>query len=315
MAASTYMTLEEMLREVPPGAPSQAQIIMSFRQSVLLDALRIRNIGNAGADYTVTTELPTVQRRGLNEDFAQSSRGNVEPGHEGLRIYGVRLQDDRAARRMGLSDPAAQNRGAARATRLTLESDLITGDPDTNPKTMAGFQFWAENSGQTASTSISAGSTAGGAALSVKALRDAIDECMDPSFMVMSQYMRNRLTGGAEDTGVAGYIEWQDGPFGRRIASFDGLPIVTVQKDVSNARLLPFSEAAASGGSTATSIYIVSQGPEGWYMFQNGMPQVDEMAVTASQVPRELMWLCASVATNPFSVIRLKHIGDLAVVA
>ena len=62
-----------------------------------------------------------------------------------------------------------------------------------------------------------AGSTANGAALSLSALDEAIDQTLNPTHLIMNKAMRRRLTVAARDTSIGGFISYQKDAFGRQI--------------------------------------------------------------------------------------------------
>lgn len=306
------LTIDQMLRDATATGRADVGLMLSrFNESQLLNGRSFRTLPNrAGDEWEVATDLPATERRSLNEDFTATG-GRTEPGYAAMKIYGLKLQQDKAARRMGLADPVKQTNMAARSMRLTIEADAITGDPTSNPEAMPGLQFHAENSGDTPRTSISAGTTSGGAALSKYLLDNAIDECFNPVEIILPMKLRNRMTNASRDNVVAGDIRYEEGSFGQRLAFYGPLRLTTVERSVANVRLLDFTEAASAGASTAASMYIVGEGYE-W--FQNGPPTLDPLAVTGSQEPREMMWILSNRAER-YSVIRIKHIGDLAMVA
>jgi hypothetical protein len=315
MALPVWTDLAEMARKA--RGPLQVMVHNIFRQSVLLDAARFKTITGAAEDYATTRVLPEPQRRAINAQFSRS-RGSSDRDHEALRVYGGLVGHDRAAAQMGLADPVTAIRDYTRSIRLLIDYDMIYGDPDTSSLQMAGLQYWAEDSGVTSETSISAGSTANGAALSVKLLRNAIDNCHpEPSFIVCGEPMRNVLTGGSEDVDLTGFVTFGEA-WGRRLAFFDGLPIITLKRDYQNTRILDFTEAAASGTATATSLYIVAHDEDaGWYPFQNGagMAAPVDLGAIASFDEQELTWLLATARVDPRAVVRVKHIGNLAMAA
>ncbi len=312
MALPTFLTLDQMLKAVPRNRPSLNQVIRIFRDSVFLAGRTFKGIGGAADSYEIEAELPAAEKRALNQDFTDTGGGRTGLEHEALRIYGLKLREDEAASIMGMTMPSMQNEQAAKATRLALEFDSWNGDPSVDPLAVGGFQYWAENSGNTALTSFSAGTTAGGAALSIFQLREVIDQCNDPREIVLGSTLRNRLTGGAENTAAAGFITTERNDFGKRIFFFDGLPLTVMEEDSSQARIGAFTEAdQPAGANTATSLYVL--GSE-YYWFQNGGPDISELAQTGSQLNRRLMWLLANAGPQR-SVVRLKHIGNIPVVA
>jgi len=311
MAAPTYLTLAESAKSMTSAL--DMAVHNTFRESILLNSLSFKTVTGASVDYANVTALPTPATRALNQTFSVS-QGQTAPGNEPLKIYGGRIGSDTAGEQMGILDPVEQTIWYARAMRLLLEYDFIYGDKSTDPLQVRGLQDFAETSTATTDTSISAGTTSGGAALSLRALRDAIDNCRPgATHLVMSDKMRNLLTGASEATGVSGYVTHEMNDFGKRVFSFDGLPIIVMERNHLNQRILDFTEAASTGASTATSIYVISHVPEvGYFPGQNGTITTTPIARTTSQNVREMQWLINTVRVDPRAVVRIKHIGNLA---
>lgn len=312
-------TLEDVARRFPPTTLTSV-VISEFRQSVLLDRATFKGITNAHEEYRRETELPTPQRRRVHEAFSRT-RSTTTLGTESLRIYGTRMGRDRFIEKVGAFDIVAETRSHTRAIRLLLEFEMIFGDPldDDDPGQIQGFQHMTDNSiGKEAETSLSAGTTAGGAALSLRLIQRAIDFCHPAATMlVMGKEMRNIVTAGSRDVNVSGHINWESDSFGRRIAFFDDLPIIAMDRDHLNRRILGFTEAAVSGSPTATSIYVVSHNiaDGGWYPFMNGGPFIEEDITQADPIKeRDIEWFVGVIRPQPWGVIRIKHIGDLDMV-
>lgn len=314
------ITLEDVQRRATIGSLTSL-VVSEFRNSVLLDNLQFKGVSGAHDEYKRVTQLPTPQRRGVHGDFDRT-RSTSTMGTEGLRIYGTKMAADRFLKHTGNLDIASETREHTRAVRLLLEKEMIYGDPtdDSDAGQVTGLQFWAEHSyGMEAETSISAGSTAGGAALSLRLFQNAIDNCFPrATHIICGTNMRNVITSGSRNANVSGYITHTEDSLGRRVSSFDGRPILVVERDHENQRLLGFNEAAVSGGATAGSIYIVSHLPSagGWYPFMNGGPFIDEDMNTAAPIKeRDLEWYVSVNRPQPTAVVRIKHIGDLPMVA
>lgn len=306
MAIPTYLTLDQMLKQTPASRADLAMVLTRFRESVFLNSLTFENRpGQAFMQWVETTDLPSTAARALNADFT-ASQGRTEVNFAPFKVYGGKLQHDEAAEDMGLADPIGENERMARSLRLTLEYDSVYADPSVDRTTLTGMQYLAENSGDTTLTSISAGATSGGAALSKNVLDNTIDKCIDPMAIVMGQPLRNRFTDGSRDSVVAGAIQWSEDSFGTPLASYGRLPIIPLERTAANVQILGFTEAASTGASTATSLYILGRG---YQWGQNGPPKLTPLARTGSQMPREMRWILANKAPR-YSVIRLKHIGD-----
>jgi hypothetical protein len=164
---------------------------------------------------------------------------------------------------------------------------------------------------------ISAGSTANGEALSLAKLDQAIDQCLNPTHLIMNKTMARRLAQAARLYTVGGYITFDLDDFGKRAMFYNGLPIVTVDLDNVGSAILGFTEASASGTDTSTSIYVVSMGNDGLLGLQNGGIDVRDMGeLQSSPVFRtRVEWYNGLAVFNGRAVVRLQHIADAAVVA
>jgi hypothetical protein len=199
-----------------------------------------------------------------------------------------------------------------RALGLAWTRKFIKGDAASDPREFDGLQTRV-----TGNQIISAGSTANGAALSLAKLDEAIDQTFNATHMIMSKAMARKFSAAARSTTVGGYISWDKNEFGRRILSYNDLPILTVDLDNTETAILPFAEAAASGTATATSIYIVSMGPMGLTGIQNGTIEVRDIGELDSQpvFRTRVEWYNGLAIYHGRAVTRLNHIGDLAIVA
>jgi hypothetical protein len=198
----------------------------------------------------------------------------------------------------------------ALAGRWTLA--FLKGDNTVDPKEMSGLQ-----SRITGDQLISAGATANGAALSLAKLDELIDLVDDPTHLIMNKAMRRRLTTAARTSSVGGYITYDVDAFGRQITKYNDLPILIADKDNTYADILPFTEAASSGTSTATSIYCVSFSEEGVAGIQNGGIDARDLGELESKPSfrTRVEWYAGMAVFKGRSAARLRHIGDLAVVA
>lgn len=319
MATPEYFTLEDIHRRMPAGSLGSV-VVSEFRDSVLLDRLTFKNITGAHDEFKRETQLPTPQRRGVHGEFERTRSTNTL-GTEGLRIYGTKMGHDRFLSKTGNFDVVSETRAHTRAIRLLLEYEVIYGDPfdDTDIGQVMGLQFLAANSsGYESETNISAGATAGGEPLSLRLFQDAIDNCFPrPTVIICGTTMKNVITTGSRDASVSGRINYTEDSFGRRIAAFDGIPILAMDRDHLNRKILPFNEAAASGPATAGSLYVLSHLPQegGWYPFMNGGPFIEEDSGTSKPMKeRDIEWYVAANRPQPTSVIRLRHIGNAAMV-
>jgi len=237
----------------------------------------------------------------------------LNPLTEALVIAGGDLDVDKfIIDTMGASQRSVHEGMKIRALSLAWTKKFIKGDSISDPREFDGLQVRT-----TGSQVISAGSTANGAALSLAKLDEAIDQTLNPTHLIMSKAMARKFSAAGRTTAVSGYVTYSLDQLGRRVTEYNGLPILTVDLDNEGAAILPFTEAAASGTATATSIYVVSMGSDSLTGIQNGTIDVRDLGElqTAPMFRTRIEWYNGVAVFNGRAVTRLQHIGDLAIVA
>jgi len=280
--------------------------------SDILMNLPFESIAGNALKYNRETALPGVGFRGVNESYTPST-GVLNPLTEALVIAGGELDVDKfIVQTMGAQQRTVQEAMKIRALSLKWTRNFIKGDTASDVRVFDGLQTRA-----TGSQVISAGSTANGAALSLAKLDEAIDQTLNPTHLIMSKAMARKFSAAARTTAVSGYVTYDVDALGRRVMQYNGLPILTVDLDDTGTAILPFTEAAASGTDTATSIYIVSMGADSLTGIQNGGIMVDDLGIlqTAPVYRTRVEWYNGIAAFNGRSITRLNQIGDLAIVA
>lgn len=280
--------------------------------SDILTALPFENITGGSLAYNRETALPGIGFRGVNESYTPST-GVLNPLVEVLVIAGGELDVDRfIVQTRGMQQRTTHEAAKIRNLGLTWTRKFIKGDSLSDPREFDGLQVRAVGD-----QIISAGSTANGAALSLAVLDQAIDQTLAPTHIVMSKAMARKFSAAARTTAVSGYVTYDIDALGRRAMQYNGLPILTVDLDGSGTAILPFTEAAASGTDTATSIYVVGMGADSLTGLQNGGMMVDDLGLlqTSPLYRTRIEWYCGIAAFNGRSITRIRHIGDLAIVA
>lgn len=280
--------------------------------SSILMNLPFQDIAGNALKYNRESSLPGIGFRGVNEAYTPST-GVLNPLTESLVIAGGELDVDAfILKTMGMEQRAVQESMKIRALSLAWTRKFIKGDASSEPREFDGLQVRV-----TGSQLISAGSTANGAALSLAKLDEAIDQVLNPTHLIMSKAMARKFSAAARATSVSGYITYTSDQLGRRIMNYNDLPILTVDLDDAGNAILPFTEAAASGTATATSIYIVSIGADALTGIQNGTIDVRDLGElqTSPLYRTRIEWYNGLAIFNGRSVARLRHIGDLAIVA
>lgn len=305
------LTLVEAAKLNPGDVIKNAIIELYAGSSDILMTLPFENITGNAMKYNREGSLPGVGFRGVNEGYSAST-GVLNPLTEALVIAGGDLDVDKfIIDTMGANQRAVQEAMKVRALSLAWTQKFIKGDTSNDAREFDGLQTRV-----TGSQVISAGSTANGAALSLQALDEAIDQTLNPTHLIMNKAMRRRLTVAARDTAIGGFITYQKDAFGRQITMYNDLPILIVDLDNTQTEILGFTEAAASGTATATSIYVVSMGDGMLMGLQNGGIDVRDLGElqTSPVVRTRVEWYNGFGIFNGRAVTRLRHIGNAAVV-
>lgn len=280
--------------------------------SSILSALPFQSITGNALKYNREEALPGVGFRGVNEAYTAST-GVLNPLTEALVIAGGDLDVDKfIIDTMGNNQRSTHEAMKVRALSLAWTRKFIKGDTASDPREFDGLQVRA-----TGSQLISAGSTANGEPLKLTKLDEAIDQTLDPTHIIMNKTMARRLSAAARLYTVGGYVTFSLNQFGQRVMEYNGLPILTVDLDHTGTAILPFTEAAASGTDTATSIYVVSMGDGMLTGIQNGTISVRDLGElqTAPVFRTRVEWYNGIAVFHGRAVTRLRHISDAAIVA
>ena len=280
--------------------------------SDILMNLPFTDIAGNALKYNRESSLPGVGFRGVNESYTPST-GVLNPLTEALVIAGGDLDVDKfIIDTMGANQRSAHEAMKVRALSLAWTRKFLKGDNQSDPREFDGLQ------GRIVGDQlIAAGSTANGSALSLSVLDQAIDQTLNPTHLVMNKAMRRRLTAAARTYTVSGFVTYGLDALGRRVTHYNDLPILTVDLDQSQTSILPFTEAATSGTATATSIYVVSMGPDGVLGLQNGGISVRDLGElqTAPALRTRVEWYCGFGCFNGRAATRIWSIADAAIVA
>lgn len=282
------------------------------RSSGVLLNLPFEDIQGNALRYNREQKLPGIGFRGVNEAY-QESTGVLNPVTEPLVIAGGDLDVDKfIVDTMGEVQRSTQEMMKVKALSLAWEATFIKGNSVAEPREFDGLQRRI-----TGNQLLAAGSTSGGDALSLSKLDELIDQVANPTHLLMSKAMRRRLTQAARTTGVSGFIQWEKDAFGRQVAVYNDLPIITVENDNNDLPILAFDEACPGGGATGTSIYCVSFGDGMLTGIQSGTIEardLDELEQKPAFRTR-VEWYSGIAIFHGKAAARLYGIKDAAVVA
>lgn len=310
--------LEALKTALNNGETKRAAVISTFaRTSQWLADLPFKDIAGNAYGYNVEGALPGMAFRGIGEAYTPSV-GVINPASEALRVAGGYLDIDRATVKMaGAQARSSQESMQAKSLAATISHNLIKGDSSANPRQFDGLQRRLTGAQLTA-----AGTTDNGDALSLAIFDTFIDTVSGPNKQLwMNKVMARRLTAAARTSTVGGFMLWETNAFGQQIASYNGIPIRFQYPDNDGTESLAFDEAGdvkgTPGGTSSTSIYLVSLGDGYVSGIQNGvMDVIDQGLLDSPPVYRTLVeWLCSMIVEHPKAAARLGGISNAAVVA
>lgn len=296
-----------------PGEVMRNTIIEHFaRSSDLLRATQFINVDGGAYVYNMEGSLPGVAFRGIGEGYTASA-GIMNPETERLRMAGGDLDVDLATLKMTSEDVRGQHElRKVKALSLTIGAKMINGDSTADAREFDGLRVRIQGD-----QLLENGSTDGGDALRIAALRDLIDQVDAPTHLIMSKKMRNLLSAAATDSSIGGYITYTQDEFGSRVTQFDGLPIIVVDYDSSGNQIVDFNEVGSGGSTaTATSIYCVNMGDEGVVGLQNGIMEVRDLGELQERpvYRTRVEWMVGLAVMQGRAAARLRGISNAAVV-
>lgn len=294
------------------GVDLRSTVIELYAQSSdLLRVLPFDTIAGNALKYSQEKTLPGIAFRGVNGSYTEST-GVLNPVVEPLVIAGGDLDvDTHILRTMGMDQRSVHEAMKIKALAHGWTKTFLKGDSVSSPYEFDGLQVRL-----TGNQKISAGATAGGDALSLAKLDEAIDAVENPTHLCMNKAMRRRLTAAMRSTEVSGNIAWDKDEFGRRILVYNDLPILIFDEDNTAAQILPFTEASANGGaSVCTSIYVVSLGDQRLLGIQSGDMMVTDLGElqTKPAMRTRVEWDCGVALWHPKAASRLYGIKNAAV--
>jgi hypothetical protein len=280
--------------------------------SDILAALKFQNIQGNALMHNRQEALPGTGFRAVNGTYS-ATVGVLNPVTDTLAISGGEVDVDRAIlKSQGMEQRAVQEAMQVRSLALNWTDKFINGDTDNDAKEFDGLVKRIVND-----QLISAGTTSGGAALSLDKMDELIDQVDFPTHIIMNKAMKRKFIKAARTTSVSGNVTQDKDQMGKTIHMYNGLPILTVDLNASSSAILGFDEAASTGGATATSIYCVNMGPGGVMGLQNGGLEVKDLGEldSAPLYRTRIEWMSGMAIFNGRAAARLQHIGDLDIVA
>jgi hypothetical protein len=298
--------------------PLQRGVIECFpKASPVLERLPFLTVSSDSYKFNRAATLPATAFRGLNESYTEST-STLDSVTENLTISGGVSDVDRVlVKTQGNLNELRSIHDALKSKSCAVKwtKGFFKGDCESDPKSFDGLQVRLIGN-----QLINGGSSSGGDALSLSKLDELIDAVDgSPDVLFMNKTMRRRLTVAARNSSVAGDINYTLDEFGRRVTTYNDIPIGVIETDENNDEILPFTESNPGGGTAAsTSIYAVRFGV-GQYVFglQCGEMDVIDMGLySGGTAYRTLIeWISSFTIGHNKSAARLCGIKDAVVVA
>ncbi len=287
--------------------PLQKGVVSTFAMtSPVLERLPFMDVAGNAYSYNVESSLPSVAFRDYNESYTEST-GVVQKSTETLRIFGGTGKVDRAlVKAQGkLNDlRAVQDTMRAKAIAALFTKNFFKGDNSSNSKAFDGLEARI-----TGNQLLSAGTTAGGDALTLALLDELVDKVQGgPDVLFMNKFMRRKVNALMRAAGQA--TEVVSDAFGRQINAYAGIPIGVIENDESGNEILDFDEDCSGDTSSTTaagtSIYAVKFGVQEYVSgLQCGGVDVIDEGLVGVHYTTSIEWLASFAIFNGKSVARL----------
>ncbi len=310
----TAQNIVEYAKGLEPGV-ERAMIELFAEKSDLIAALPYQIAPGGAHRYNIESALPGIAFRGINGTFTATT-GVINPQVEQTFIAGGEIKVDTVlVDRFGPSRRSREEAMQVKSLVRAITSKIISGANATSPLEFNGIKTRLTGTNLTDN----AAGVSGGAALSLYKLDRAISKTMEPTHIMMSKAMRDRITQAGRNTGVGGYVNQTKNDFGQTITTYRGLPILVGYEDeVNDTVLFPFDEVAAGGGAAVTTSIYVGSLKEGMFSgIQTSPMKVQDLGEMQSE-PKfltRIQWDCGICIEHPSSLQRLSGITDAAITA
>jgi len=317
MAALTLLEMAKQARET--GDVLKAGIVEQYEgNSPILDVIAFEERAGGVVEWLQEKRLPLMANRAINEGFT-ADIGEVERRIEKVVIAGGEIKIDTAGLKLyGENVLTTQISMALKSLQLKWHGDFFNGDHAINPKEFSGLKTRAGGT-----QLVQAGSTSGGDALSLSALRRARSRVRAVNPRAQLRIYSNlelylRYQDAISNPTISGYVVQTKNDIGIEAPTFMGVPWFPIEEDAEGDQILGFAEVGSGGGGAVTSsIYIVAFSPEDLTGIQTGGIDVRDMGEMQTETKRliRMDWLNNFATYNPRSFVRLAGVKDAAFVA
>lgn len=282
--------------------PQELAVITELSAGPLLSNLPFREVQGSGLFWKREESLGDVGFRTFNDGYDESY-AEVRQYSEALKLFGGDIRVDRAIVDLeGPQSRAFQVQAKVRAMRLAFEALFINGDSNSNAGEFDGLalRLPAAEAGTHSQVIKNANAAAGLDLNKLDEAIDAVDAQGGTKYIIASKSFRRHLSAVAR---ASGQIDIQRSEFGGQQLVYAGLPVLEIDRDHKNIRILDSTP-------TNQSAYIVSFGNDHVTGIQNGGPQVRDLgeSTDAPVLVTRIEWYCAMAMVNGRSAARLTNV-------
>ncbi|MGA1024327.1 MAG: major capsid protein, partial [Aquiluna sp.] len=286
--------------------PQEVAIITELSAGPLLSNLPFREVQGSGLFWRREENLGDVGFRSFNDSYDESY-AEVRQYSEALKLFGGDIRVDRAIVELeGPQARAFQIQAKVRAMRLAFEALFFNGDSNSTAAEFDGLALRLPAAEAGTNSQVIANDSSA-AALDLNKLDeaiDAVDAQGGSKYLLMSKSARRHLSAVAR---ASGQIDISRSEFGGQQLVYSGIPVLEVDRDHKNVRILDSTPADQS-------IYVVSFGNDHLTGIQNGGPQVRDLgeATDAPELVTRVEWFCGVALLNGRAAARLTNVDATA---
>lgn len=251
--------------------------------------------------------LPTASNRAINTNYT-AANGETKPMQEGLKLIGGVISVDRVAvAQLGQDVVMKKQEAQIKAIRLKILNDFFNGSSLTDPLAFDGLKSFIPT---TTAGRVDRGYHVanGGGALSRTKLDEAIANTdTDASTVIFADKQVPYFMRQYGDT----LITFDKNEFGVPVARYGDIPIITVDRNGSNAKILGFGES----GSTS-SLFVANMDIDKVAMLSGAGGLLSSPTVSSgSQDAYQMDWLLAVALQGAYNCARVSGFTAATMVA
>lgn len=291
------------------GDAYAAMVAQNFMENeAFFGAMEIVEFGGSMSyGWNEEKTLPTAQSRNINGDYTENN-GETKPMQEALKVYGGLIGVDRmASQQFGSDVIMAKQEAQIKAIRLKIMNDFFNGSSTTDATQMDGLKSILPT---TTAGRVDRGYVVnnGGAALSRKKLDEALANTdIDAGAVIFADKQVPYLINQYGES----LVTFDKNEFGAPVARYGDVPIVTVDRNNLNAKILGFGES----GSTS-SMFIANIGADKVAMLSGaGGITASPTEQSGSKNKHQVDWLVALMVQGDYNLSRLYNFTNTSMVA